>query len=168
MKIVKVIWDWRNRKHFAEHERVSERTVEFVLQGRRAPLWTVGFHTTEEGEERRLFLGVTPAGRYLIVVTEVVGPGEVRPITRYYASNRAIRDYTAWVNKVKKSLQRQAYKNPSNAKPEWPINGRIPRFASMVEEARFWKQWSFDKAMDLAGEQAFYRPSAGTTKTKRR
>lgn len=157
-KIVKVIWDARNRRHFAEHERVSAETVEFVLHERQAPLQTVGFRTVEGEGERRLYHGITPSGKHLIVVTEVVGPGEVRPITRYYAGYREIKDYLEWVNPVKKSRKKHGYNNPSNGKPEWPVNGRIPRFSSMLEESKFWKQWSFADAMKAGGERAIYAP----------
>ena len=73
-------WDEKNRKHLRAH-RVSPQELEQVIGNNPLELE----YQSESGEERYKSLGITNAGRVLVVVW-TLREGKVRAITAYAAS----------------------------------------------------------------------------------
>jgi len=46
------------------------------------------------------------------------------------------------------------------AKKRWAPGKPLPKFATAVEEERFWFSHDFDDAMDAGGEDAVHEPQA--------
>ncbi len=63
MRIDELIWDAWNEEHLARHPVEPEEVEEAVFDPS-----SLFFATTREGERRCLVLGLTEAGRYLLVV----------------------------------------------------------------------------------------------------
>ncbi len=80
-------WDEANIKHIALHN-VSVDEAESVLHGFTVELETQDWHD----EERFSEIGVTPAGRYLIVLTTMRGR-KTRVVTAFDAPDHLIRAY---------------------------------------------------------------------------
>jgi uncharacterized DUF497 family protein len=85
--LIEFDWDEANIRHIALHD-ISVEEVESVLNG-----FTVELETQDGYDEERFSeIGVTSAGRYLIVVTTLRGT-RTRPVTAFDAPNHVIQAY---------------------------------------------------------------------------
>jgi uncharacterized DUF497 family protein len=97
-------WDTKNRAHFRERSQrgIDEEQVADILLQRCYPHRAATLPREPQAEPRRLIYGCTCRGRYLGVVVVPLPEQRVRPVTAWPLSDKAIENYLAWKQTVKR------------------------------------------------------------------
>ncbi len=95
MKVDRIEWDTRNRKHPFNHG-CTRPEIEDVISSRCQRTRAKAPYRREPDEERRALHGQACNRKYLFVVVEIRPAQVIRPITCYPLGGRDLDDYLDW------------------------------------------------------------------------